>query len=457
MPIRFRPHLSAPIPRLGSKSLSTTFKNLNLAREITPNLEEAGFEVPTPVQLASVPLVLEGHDLLAAAQTGTGKTAAFVLPLATLLLKKKIKGTSGKPAVLILTPTRELAAQVLETVEMLCKNTGISGAVAFGGVNINRQIDAVKKGVDFLVATPGRLLDIIQRRALTLDDTHYLVLDEADRMLDMGFIHDMKRIFRLMPQKRQTLLFSATFSGEIRSLAASLLNDPAEVDISPNRDAALVRQTFYSVPKLRKRDALRDLIVDNRWDQVLVFTRTKHGADRLTKQLAKDGIDAMAIHGDKTQAARTRALDAFKAHTLSVLVATDIAARGIDIEQLPQIVNYELPQQAEDYVHRIGRTGRAGNAGEAISLVSPDETAQFKAIEKFLKKKIELSAFPGIELPDSSDEGTAEDEEETKKHRRGPRKSSFSATKKDSKPQRAFSRSRHGVSKNRKAPKTSAG
>jgi ATP-dependent RNA helicase RhlE len=399
--------------------LTATFANFKFCPALTENLRAANFTTPTPIQEAAIPLVLEGKDVLAAAQTGTGKTAAYVLPLAEKILKKKLPCTAKSAKALILTPTRELAAQVLETIELLCGGTKIQAAAVFGGVSIGPQIRKLARGVDFLVATPGRLLDLVQQNAVRLDSTGVLVLDEADRMLDMGFIHDMKRIVRLLPEERQTLLFSATFSAEIRGLAASFLKNPADVEIARNQDAALVRQTLYRMPKASKREALRDLIVDNRWEQVLVFTRTKHGADRLCKQLAKDGLEAMAIHGDKTQGARTRALQAFKDRTLPILVATDIAARGLDIEKLPQIVNYDLPQQAEDYVHRIGRTGRAGMSGEAISLVSGEERKQLREIERFIKKALPLSDFPGYDYSVHPDE---EPEDKPKTASRPPRK-----------------------------------
>lgn len=377
-----------------------SFKTLELAPQLEASVEANGFREPTPIQLKAIPLVRKGCDLLAAAQTGTGKTAAFVLPMLQKIIEAPTVDEKKVPRILILTPTRELAAQVSETVTALGKSLGVRSAVVFGGVGINPQKAAVAKGVDFLIATPGRLLDMLSQKMVDLSRTHVLILDEADRMLDMGFLPDLKRILKVLPSDRQTLLFSATFSPEIRRLASDFLHNPQSVEIERNKDSGLVRQTLYRVPKADKHTVLRDLIVDNQWDQVLVFTRTKYGADKLVRQLSKDGLLAKAIHGDKSQAARTSALKAFKDHTLPILVATDIAARGLDIEKLPQVVNYELPQQAEDYVHRIGRTGRAGETGEAFSLVSAEELPQVKAIEKFIRKPLPLSDFPGLDYSD---------------------------------------------------------
>lgn len=377
-----------------------TFKSLQLSPKLEKSVEANGFAHPTPIQVKAIPLVREGKDLLAAAQTGTGKTAAFVLPMLQEIIETPTVYEKRVPRILVLTPTRELAAQVGETIISLGKSLGVRSAVVFGGVGINPQKAAVAKGVDFLVATPGRLLDMMSQKMVDLSDTHVLILDEADRMLDMGFLPDLKRILKALPEDRQTLLFSATFSPEIKKLASEFLKNPESVEIERNKDSALVRQTLYRVPKKDKHTVLRDLIVDNGWDQVLVFTRTKYGADKLVRNLIKDGLVAKAIHGDKSQNARTTALREFKEHKLPILVATDIAARGLDIEKLPQVVNYELPQQAEDYVHRIGRTGRAGEAGEAYSLISPEELPQVKAIEKFIKKPLTLSDFPGLDYSD---------------------------------------------------------
>lgn len=339
--------------------MSNSFKTLGFAPQLEKLIEVNGFTSPTPIQMKAIPLVRQGYDLLAAAQTGTGKTAAFVLPLLQKIIEEPTLYQKRVPRVLVLTPTRELAAQVGETILSLGKDLGVRSAVVFGGVGINPQKAAIAKGLDFLVATPGRLLDLMNQGFADLSKTHILILDEADRMLDMGFLPDLKRILKALPPDRQTLLFSATFSPEIKKLASEFLNKPESVEIERNKDSSLVRQTLYRVPKADKHTVLRDLIVDNQWDQVLVFTRTKYGADKLVRHLLKDGLVAKAIHGDKSQNARTTALREFKEHKLPILVATDIAARGLDIEKLPQVVNYELPQQAEDYVHRIGRTGRA--------------------------------------------------------------------------------------------------
>lgn len=380
--------------------MSNSFKTLGFAPQLEKLIEANGFTSPTPIQMKAIPLVRQGYDLLAAAQTGTGKTAAFVLPMLQKMIEEPTLYQKRVPRVLVLTPTRELAAQVGETILSLGKDLGVRSAVVFGGVGINPQKAAIAKGLDFLVATPGRLLDLMNQGFAGLSKTHILILDEADRMLDMGFLPDLKRILKALPPDRQTLLFSATFSPEIKKLASEFLNKPESVEIERNKDSSLVRQTLYRVPKANKHTVLRDLIVDNQWDQVLVFTRTKYGADKLVRHLLKDGLVAKAIHGDKSQSARTTALREFKEHKLPILVATDIAARGLDIEKLPQVVNYELPQQAEDYVHRIGRTGRAGEAGEAYSLVSPEELPQLAAIEKFIKKPLPLSDFPGLDYSD---------------------------------------------------------
>ena len=373
------------------------FEDLYLSDELLDAIEAMHFRECTPIQEQSIPVIQDGRDLIAVAQTGTGKTAAFVLPLLQDIAENPTKYQKKSARVLILTPTRELAAQVLETIDQLGAHMNIRSAVVFGGVGINPQKAAIAKGLDFLVATPGRLLDLMSQKMADLSQTHTLILDEADRMLDMGFLPDLKRIVKALPQDRQTLLFSATFSPEIRKLAGDFLKEPRSVEIAKNQDAASVHQTLYRVPKSEKHTALRDLIVDNGLDQVLVFTRTKYGADKLCRQLTKDGLKARAIHGDKSQAARTTALKEFKNHELPILVATDIAARGLDIEKLPQVVNYELPQQAEDYVHRIGRTGRAGESGQAFSLVSSEELDRLKAIEKFIKKPLRLTDFPGMD------------------------------------------------------------
>lgn len=400
--------------------MSNSFKTLGFAPQLEKLIEVNGFTSPTPIQIKAIPLVRQGYDLLAAAQTGTGKTAAFVLPMLQKIIEEPTLYQKRVPRVLVLTPTRELAAQVGETILSLGKDLGVRSAVVFGGVDINPQKAAIAKGLDFLVATPGRLLDLMNQGFADLSKTHILILDEADRMLDMGFLPDLKRILKALPPDRQTLLFSATFSPEIKKLASEFLNKPESVEIERNKDSSLVRQTLYRVPKADKHTVLRDLIVDNQWDQVLVFTRTKYGADKLVRHLLKDGLVAKAIHGDKSQNARTTALREFKEHKLPILVATDIAARGLDIEKLPQVVNYELPQQAEDYVHRIGRTGRAGEAGEAYSLVSPEELPQLAAIEKFIKKPLPLSDFPRLDYSDWK--VSAPTKPQNKNRRPGPRR-----------------------------------
>ena len=377
------------------------FTELGLAPEILRAIADQGYETPTPIQAQAIPKVLAGHDLMACAQTGTGKTAGFTLPILNRLAGSKTTGPR-KIRVLILTPTRELAAQVEESVRTYGAHLPFRSLVIFGGVGINPQITALKKGVDILVATPGRLLDHAQQRTVDLSGIDVLVLDEADRMLDMGFIHDIRKVLALLPKKRQNLLFSATFSDEIRTLAGSFLVDPEYVESERRNTASeLVTQYVYKVDRERKRDLLVDLIKEKGWYQVLVFTRTKWGANGLAEKLLKSGIEADAIHGNKSQNARTRALANFKTGKLHVLVATDIAARGIDIDELPHVVNYELPNVPEDYVHRIGRTGRAGSEGSAISLVCVDEHKLLKDIERLIKKPIDVVAHPGYE-PDPS-------------------------------------------------------
>ncbi|MBK7563256.1 MAG: DEAD/DEAH box helicase [Propionivibrio sp.] len=377
------------------------FTELGLVPEILRSIADQGYETPTPIQAQAIPVVLSGRDLMACAQTGTGKTAGFTLPILNRLAASRVSGPR-KIRVLILTPTRELAAQVEESVRTYGAHLPFKSLVIFGGVGMNPQISALRNGVDILVATPGRLLDHAQQRNVDLSGVEVLVLDEADRMLDMGFIHDIKRVIALVPKKRQNLLFSATFSDEIRTLAGAFLIQPEYVE-SERRNTApeLVKQFVYKVDRERKRDLLVELIRDKGWYQVLVFTRTKWGANGLADKLLKAGIEADAIHGNKSQNARTRALANFKSGKLHVLVATDIAARGIDIDELPHVVNYELPNVAEDYVHRIGRTGRAGTEGSAISLVCIDEHKLLHDIERLLKKQIEVLAQPGYE-PDPS-------------------------------------------------------
>jgi ATP-dependent RNA helicase RhlE len=377
------------------------FTELGLRAEILRAIAEEGYTEPTPIQAKAIPVVLQGRDLMAAAQTGTGKTAGFTLPILQLLSTKPA-AARGKPRVLVLTPTRELAAQVEESVRTYGHFLPLKTALVFGGVGIGPQIKALKGGVDILVATPGRLLDHVGQRTVDLSGIEILVLDEADRMLDMGFIHDIRKVLALVPKQKQTLLFSATFSDEIRGLANGLLRDPQLVEVAPrNATADLVSQRVYPVDKAKKRELLIKLIDDHHWHQVLVFTRTKHGANTLAEKLNKADISAAAIHGNKSQGARTRALADFKSMKLNVLVATDIAARGLDIDQLPHVVNFELPNVPEDYVHRIGRTGRAGASGHAVSLVCIDEHGLLRDIERLLKKPIEKVLLPGFE-PDPS-------------------------------------------------------
>lgn len=379
------------------------FKDLPLRKEILQAIEEKGYTETTPVQSQAIPIILEGGDLLAGAQTGTGKTAGFTLPLLNKLMtgyqhdpkKRKIRG-------LILTPTRELAAQVAEHVTIYGKRLPLRAQAVFGGVSIFGQLKELKKRPDILIATPGRLLDLVSQGAVDLSRVEIFVLDEADRMLDMGFIPDIKRIMALVPEKRQTLLFSATFSNEIKRLAQTLLQSPQVIEVTPqNTTTDLITQVVHPVDSRRKRELLSFMIASRNWKQVLVFTRTKHAANRLSEQLMEDGIPTDAIHGNKSQAARMKALRAFKSGSVRVLVATDIVARGLDISQLPHVVNFELPTSPEDYVHRIGRTGRAGNEGNAYSLVCVDERRLLSDIERLLKQKIPVEMIPGYE-PDPS-------------------------------------------------------
>jgi len=383
----------------------TTFSDLGLSDPILRAVTDQGYTQPSPVQAQAIPAILQGRDVMAAAQTGTGKTAGFTLPLLHRLQKGE-KARANRIRALILTPTRELAAQIGENVAQYSRYLKLSHSVVFGGVGINPQMKALRGGVDVLVACPGRLLDLYQQNAVRFDQVECLVLDEADRMLDMGFIHDIKKILKLLPARRQNLLFSATFSKEIRDLAKGLVNDPAEIDVSPrNSTAHTIEQWLIPADKKSKPAILTHLLQENGWHQVLVFTRTKHGANRLATYLEKNNIRAAAIHGNKSQGARTRALAEFKSGDIAVLVATDIAARGLDIEQLPHVVNFELPNVAADYVHRIGRTGRAGAVGEAISLVCAEELEDLEGIEGLTGNSIErrvLSGFePSAPLPDS--------------------------------------------------------
>ena len=376
-----------------------SFSNLGLCTQLLRAVEEEGYITATPIQTKAIPVILSKKDVLAAAQTGTGKTAGFTLPLLELLNKNYLKDRKSAVKALILTPTRELATQVAQSVEVYGKYLPFKSAVIFGGVGINPQKAILKKGVDIITATPGRLLDLVSQDCLDLSKVEFLVLDEADRMLDMGFIHDIKKILSILPKHRQNLLFSATFSPEIKKLADSLLKTPVLIEVSKaNSTSHKVEQTVHHVDKERKKELLIHLLNKNSWKQVLVFTRTKHGANKLSEALIKDKITSAAIHGNKSQGARTKALDDFKAGTVRVLVATDIAARGIDIDQLPHVINFELPNVPEDYVHRIGRTGRAGNRGDAISLVCIDEHDYLHGIEKLIKQKINKIAIEGFKV-----------------------------------------------------------
>ncbi len=377
-----------------------TFDELNLAPAILKAVHETGYETPTPIQAQAIPAVLEGHDLLAGAQTGTGKTAAFTLPM----LHRLSQGTAPKNKfggkgirALVLTPTRELAAQVEESVREYGKYLDINSTVVFGGVGMNPQIDRIKRGVDILVATPGRLLDLQQQGFLDLSTVEVLVLDEADRMLDMGFIHDVKKVLALVPKDKQSLLFSATFSDEIRELANTLLKNPQSIQVTPrNTTVQRISQVIHPVGRGKKKQVLLHIIQQHNWSQVLVFTRTKFGANNVAEFLTKNGVQAMALHGNKSQSARTQALAGFKSGEIRALVATDIAARGIDIDDLPHVVNYEIPNVPEDYVHRIGRTGRAGATGEAVSLVCMDEEGFMMEIERFTKQQIPVQVIEGF-------------------------------------------------------------
>lgn len=373
-----------------------SFEALGLQAELLSTVAAQGYTIPTPVQTKTIPFILEGRDVLAGAQTGTGKTAAFTLPILQILSRRE--RTGKLPRVLILTPTRELAAQVEESIKTYGKGMHLKSTVIFGGVGIGPQIAQLRHGVDIVVATPGRLLDHAGQKTISLSQIEILVLDEADRMLDMGFIHDIKKIMKLLPTKRQNLLFSATYTDEIKRLADGLLHNPEFVEVARRNTAAeLVTQVVHPVGHSRKRELLAHLIKTGEWKQVLVFTRTKHGANRLATQLAMDGINSTAIHGNKSQSARTKALADFKNGSVRTLVATDIAARGLDIDSLPHVVNYDLPNVPEDYVHRIGRTGRAGESGCALSLVCSEERGLLNDIHKVLGHKIPVEVIAGFE------------------------------------------------------------
>lgn len=402
-----------------------SFSTLGLSAPLLDAVAKQGYDTPSPIQAQAIPAVLERRDVMAAAQTGTGKTAGFTLPLLEILSDGPRPGANQARA-LVLTPTRELAAQVAESVETYGAGLPLTSTVVFGGVKINPQMQRLRRGVDVLVATPGRLLDLYQQNAIRFKDLEVLVLDEADRMLDMGFIHDIRKILAVLPKQRQNLMFSATFSDDIRQLAKGIVNNPVEVSVTPrNRTAETVTQWIYGIDKNQKTPLLVKLIKDNGWDQVLVFSKTKHGANRITKQLEAQGITAAAIHGNKSQGARTKALADFKAKKIRILVATDIAARGLDIDQLPQVVNYDLPNVAEDYVHRIGRTGRAGATGHALSLVTSEEFKLLAAIERLTQQLIERKEVEGFSpvhpLPQSRLDTRPQKDKKPKKPRAGHR------------------------------------
>jgi ATP-dependent RNA helicase RhlE len=382
-----------------SSQTNINFEDMGLSHNVLKAIADQGYKTPSPIQQQAISAVLSGRDVMAAAQTGTGKTGAFALPIVHMLSEQAQRPKPNRVKCLILTPTRELAAQVAQSVLLSHKYTNLHSSVAFGGVSINPQMKSLRRGVDVLVATPGRLLDLFSQNAVKFDDLSMLVLDEADRMLDMGFIHDIKRIIKLLPAKRQNLLFSATFSDDIRALAKQFIHQPIEISVTPKNTAATtVEQAIVHVNKSDKSKLLAKLIDENDWQQVLVFSRTKHGANRIAKQLTAKGLNASAIHGNKSQGARTKALSDFKSGNLRVLVATDIAARGIDIDLLPNVINYDLPQVAEDYVHRIGRTGRAGASGNAVSFVTGEDGKQLKSIQNLIGQHIPVKEVAGISI-----------------------------------------------------------
>ncbi|MBU0500480.1 MAG: DEAD/DEAH box helicase [Gammaproteobacteria bacterium] len=399
------------------------FSKLGLQAELLRAIGAQGYSSPTPIQTQAIPVVLAGRDVLAGAQTGTGKTAAFTLPLLQRLNGKPRTGKA--PRALVLTPTRELAAQVAESVQTYGAHLSLRSTVVFGGVSINPQKDALNRGVDVLVATPGRLLDHVGQRSVDLSRIEILVLDEADRMLDMGFINDIRKLLALLPKQRQNLLFSATYTDDIKRLADGLLRNPALIEVARRNTAAeTVSQVVYRVQKEHKRDLLIHLVKEGQWQQVLVFTRTKHGANRLAEQLGRAGIESAAIHGNKSQGARTKALAGFKDGSVRVLVATDIAARGLDIDRLPHVVNYELPNVPEDYVHRIGRTGRAGEEGAALSLVEGEEFKLLKDIQRVLKRDIPVAELPDFPVSAKQPE---ESRPQQVRHRHAPRRAGGNA------------------------------
>jgi len=395
------------------------FNQLNLSTPLLKAIGEQGYDKPTPVQERAIPLIMQGRDMLAGAQTGTGKTAGFALPLLQLLYNQPLPKKPHPIRALILTPTRELAKQVYDSFRTYGRHLPLFSEVVFGGVSTHSQIKRLQQGTDILVATPGRLLDLLYQKQVDLSQVQFFVLDEADRMLDMGFIRDIRKVIDMLPDQRQNLLFSATYSKEIKILAEQLLNNPVEVAVARENAAAdLVSQRVYAIKKENKRELISWLIGDGNWQQVLVFVRTKHGADRLSKKLIMDGIRCSALHGDKSQGARTRALEGFKEGKVTALIATDIAARGLDIDQLPHVVNFDLPAVPEDYVHRIGRTGRAGAEGEAISLVAPEEAHLLAAIEKLLKKQIPRVSDTGYEPVSLKVEKKTKDKSKSNQNRR---------------------------------------
>nr|WP_239923620.1 DEAD/DEAH box helicase [Agaribacterium haliotis] len=440
--------------------MSTSFEDLGLRAELLQAVEAQGYQTPSPIQAKAIPVVLEGRDVLAAAQTGTGKTAGFSLPILHRLSQGE-KAKNNQVRALVLCPTRELAAQVADNVKAYSEHLPLSSAVVFGGVKINPQMMRLRRGADILVATPGRLLDLYNQNALKFKQLEVLVFDEADRMLDMGFIHDIKKILAILPKERQSLLFSATFSKEIRELAKNLVRNPVEISVSPpNAAAKTVKQWLVPVDKKQKGHLLTHLIKENQWQQVLVFCRTKHGANRLTRQLQERGIEAAAIHGNKSQGARTRALAEFKDLKIRALVATDIAARGLDIDQLPQVVNFDLPNVAEDYVHRIGRTGRAGAEGQAVSLVAADEHKQLLDIERLIGKLIDREYEPGFEpsheLPESTANFKAKKIKKPKKAKAQPPGRSNSSAARNSENKAGGNKTRSRNNQNRNADNKNA-
>lgn len=427
-----------------------SFKSLGLSEPLLQAIQKKGYETPSPIQAKAIPSVLEGKDVLASAQTGTGKTAGFTLPMLHLL-SQGAEQRHRPIRALILTPTRELAAQVFANVKEYSEFLNIKSTVIFGGVNQKPQVNKLRQGVDVLVATPGRLIDLENQGLLSLNKVEIFVLDEADRMLDMGFLRDIERVMKLIPKKRQNLMFSATFSKDIKKLAYSILNNPVQVEATPENTAVeVIKQKVYRVAKGKKTGLIIKLIAEGDWKQVLVFTRTKHGANKLCKKMISSCITAAAIHGNKSQGARTKALAGFKNNSIRVLVATDIAARGLDIPLLPHVINFELPNIAEDYVHRIGRTGRAGAEGEAMSLVSADETLYLKGIEKLIGEKIDVEIIEGFEPdPNASTEPIKPGQNRNQGRRRSSNTKS-SNNSRNSNSDRNKSRSRNKNSSNRR-------